>query len=93
MYLPITTINLRGLRAIWLSANQNVPLIPFTEDFNTVSGERFLTNIALPQTGEIPFKNFQADDKNVESNEKSAFWNKKIRQVFVAVVFLFFNYI
>lgn len=31
MYLPISMSNLTGVRAIWLSANQNVPLIPFTE--------------------------------------------------------------
>lgn len=79
MYLPITIINLNGVRAIWLSANQNVPLIPFTEDLNIASGERFLTNIALPQLGEIPQYNQQMSEKNAETNEKLPSWGKKIR--------------
>lgn len=80
MYLPITIINLRGVRAIWLSANQNVPLIPFTEDLNLASGERFLTNIALPQLGEIPLRNSKSYDMKPANNEKtSSSWNKKIR--------------
>lgn len=79
MYLPITIVNLRGVRAIWLSANQNVPLIPFTEDVNSANGERFLTNIALPQIGEIPRKHLNFIYKKAETNEKHASWNKKIR--------------
>lgn len=77
MYLPITIINLRGVRAIWLSANQNVPLIPFTEDLNLASGERFLTNIALPQLGEIPLRHSKTGE--TPDNEKTGTWNKKIR--------------
>lgn len=79
MYLPITIINLRGVRAIWLSANQNVPLIPFTEDVNIASGERFLTNIALPQLGEIP-STAESADPSSEPPEKFN-RNKKIRFV------------
>lgn len=78
MYLPITIINLRGVRAIWLSANQNVPLIPFTEDVNIASGERFLTNIALPQLGEIPSANKSHRVEGGEPAEKFG-RNKKIR--------------
>lgn len=80
MYLPITIINLRSIRAIWLSANQNVPLIPFTEDINIASGERFLTNIALPQLGEIPLSIHENNSENkVVISEKSTSWSKKIR--------------
>lgn len=80
MYLPITIINLKGIRAIWLSANQNVPLIPFTEDVNIASGERFLTNIALPQLGEIPLRdsNIASEKSKGDPVEKTS-WTKKIR--------------
>lgn len=80
MYLPITIVNLKGIRAIWLSANQNVPLIPFTEDVNIASGERFLTNIALPQLGEIPLRDGNVPfEKNKGEQVEKTSWTKKIR--------------
>ncbi|GFY74520.1 leucine-rich repeat-containing protein 7 [Trichonephila inaurata madagascariensis] len=48
-YLPFSIAKLPNLQALWLSENQNKPLIPLQSDTDRVTGQKVLTCFMLPQ--------------------------------------------
>ncbi|XP_054715521.1 erbin-like [Uloborus diversus] len=55
-YLPFSIAKLPNLQALWLSENQNKPLIPLQSDTDRITGQKVLTCFMLPQVpleGEI----------------------------------------
>ncbi|KAF8777221.1 Erbin like protein [Argiope bruennichi] len=48
-YLPFSIAKLPNLQALWLSENQNKPLIPLQSDTDRVTGIKVLTCFMLPQ--------------------------------------------
>ena len=47
--LPVSFMKLRNITALWLSENQNKPLIQLNQDTDPETGQRVLTNFMLPQ--------------------------------------------
>ncbi|GIY63655.1 hypothetical protein CEXT_786161 [Caerostris extrusa] len=48
-YLPFSIAKLPNLQALWLSENQNKPLIPLQSDTDRITGQKVLTCFMLPQ--------------------------------------------
>ncbi|XP_042909223.1 uncharacterized protein [Parasteatoda tepidariorum] len=66
-YLPFSIAKLPNLQALWLSENQNKPLIPLQSDTDRASGIKVLTCFMLPQ---VPLDEEVIDVPDVEVGVK-----------------------
>ncbi|KAG1674328.1 Erbin [Nymphon striatum] len=71
-YLPFSITRLSRLSAIWISENQNKPLVPFQSTVDPETGQRVLTCILLPQ---IPREG--SDDGNSELGQSASWENRQ----------------
>jgi Leucine-rich repeat (LRR) protein len=75
--LPVSFMKLRKITAIWLSENQNKPLIQLNQDTDPETGQKVLTNFMLPQQPETDFfKGGNGDNVSVSSFHASV-WEEE----------------
>ncbi|CAM1325269.1 Uncharacterised protein g8899 [Pycnogonum litorale] len=75
-YLPFTITRLTQLSAIWISENQNKPLVPFQSAVDPETGQRVLTCILLPQIPREDLEDGYSDGRSTMWEERQ---NKQIK--------------
>ncbi len=70
-FLPVSFIKLRKISALWLSENQNKPLIQLCQDTDPETGNKVLTNFLLPQQDHNRCR--PQEQRPTESSESESF--------------------
>ena len=77
-HLPVSFMKLRKVTAIWLSQNQNKPLIQLNQDTDPETGQRVLTNFMLPQQPDDDDDNAAAFSRNPDNASDSGSFHASV---------------
>ncbi|CAB4064871.1 Erbin,Protein lap4,Leucine-rich repeat-containing protein 1,Leucine-rich repeat-containing protein 7 [Lepeophtheirus salmonis] len=79
-YLPVSFMKLTKINALWISENQNKPLIQLIQDSDPTSGRRVLTHFLLPQVSKLQSKLNDEDSISENGSFHASVWEEERRK-------------